>query len=179
MWLLAAIWLLLAAHLALELTHAYAWLWLPDLALAALSCYWLWRIWPVSNQADVRLPGLLIVLFIALCWLPMAFALYTAQSLLFVYSGDFLLGRAPVHALAIGLFGSLLVAMVTRVTQGHSGRPLQMPATGWFAFVLVQLAAVLRVASEVVDDSWAWHTLAALAWIAAFLPWVLRNAGIW
>lgn len=179
MWLLAAIWLLLAVHLVLELTHTYAWLWLPDLALAALSCYWLWRIWPVSNQADVRLPGLLIVLFIALCWLPMAFALYTAQSLLFVYSGDFLLGRAPVHALAIGLFGSLLVAMVTRVTQGHSGRPLAMSATAWFAFAVVQVAAAMRVAAELVNDTWAWHSFAALAWIVAFLPWVLHNAGIY
>ncbi len=179
-WLLAAFWLLLAAHLALELPHAYAWLWLPDLAMVVLACLWLWRIWPLGDGGTgVRLPGLLQVLFIALCWLPMAFALYTVQSLLYAATGEFLLGRAPVHALAIGLFGSLLVAMVTRVTQGHSGRPLQMPATGWFAFVLVQLAAVLRVASEVVDDSWAWHTLAALAWIAAFLPWVLRNAGIW
>ena len=30
-------------------------------------------------------------------------------------------GRAPAHALFIGFFGGLLVAMVTRVTQGHSG----------------------------------------------------------
>ena len=37
-------------------------------------------------------------------------------------------GRAPAHALYIGFFGSLLVAMVTRVTQGHSGRPLELDA---------------------------------------------------
>lgn len=178
-WLLAAIWLLLAAHLSLELTHVYAWLWLPDIALAGLSCLWLWRIWPVSDTGSPRLPGLLIVLFIALCWLPMAFALYSAQSLLFAFTGEFLLGRAPVHALAIGLFGSLLVAMVTRVTHGHSGRPLAMSATAWFAFAAVQVTATMRIAAELADDNWAWQSFAAVGWIVAFLPWVLRNAGIY
>lgn len=178
-WLLAAIWLLLALHLTLELSHAYGWLWLPDTAMALLACLWLWKIWPVGDDGSVRLPGLLVVLFIALCWLPMAFALYSAQSLLFAFTGDFLLGRAPVHALSIGLFGSLLVAMVTRVTQGHSGRPLTMSATAWFAFAVVQVAALLRVGAELADDSWAWHAFAGLAWVVAFLPWVLRNAGIY
>jgi uncharacterized protein involved in response to NO len=179
LWLLAALGLFLAVHLSLELAHAYAWLWLPDIALTIVSCAWLWRIWPTSDDQRTRLPGLLLVLFIALCWLPMAFALYSAQSLLFVATGDFLLGRAPVHALAIGLFGSLLVAMVTRVTMGHSGRPLAMSWIAWFAFLVVQVAAVLRIGAELVNDAWAWHTLAALAWITAFLPWVIRNAGIY
>lgn len=179
LWLLAAIWLLLAVHLGLELTHVYTWLWLPDLALASLSCLWLWCTWPTSDDRDARLPGLLVVLFIALCWLPMAFALYSTQSLLFAFTGEFLLGRAPMHALAIGLFGSLLVAMVTRVTHGHSGRPLTMSATAWFAFAVVQVAATVRVTAELVDDTWAWQTFAALGWVVAFLPWVLRNAGIY
>ena len=29
--------------------------------------------------------------------------------------------------------------MVTRVTQGHSGRPLEMGAAAWFAFVVIAL----------------------------------------
>ena len=37
MWLLAAFWGLLLAHLGLELVHGYAWLWLPDLPLAVLT----------------------------------------------------------------------------------------------------------------------------------------------
>lgn len=176
--LLAAIWTLLATHLALELRHDHAWLWLPDLALAALACLWLWRIWPAA-AAGTRLPGLLLVLFVALCWLPLAFALYAAQSLLLATTGEFLLGRAPVHALTIGLFGSLLVAMVTRVTHGHSGRPLAMSATAWFAFVAVQVTAIMRVAAELAADAWAWQALAALAWLLAFLPWVARHTGIY
>ena len=39
MWTLAAFWLLLLAHLGLELVHGYAWLWLPDLPLAAIAWF--------------------------------------------------------------------------------------------------------------------------------------------
>jgi uncharacterized protein involved in response to NO len=174
LWLLAAFWLLLLLHLALELGHAYAWLWLPDLPLTALATLMLVRQWPHGPM-----PGLLRVLFLGLCWLPMAFALYSAQGLVMAATGQFVLGRAPVHALTVGLFGSLLVAMVTRVSQGHSGRPLAMPAVAWFAFVGVQLAALARIGAELAADAWAWQAWAALAWLLAFLPWVLRHARIY
>ena len=92
----------------------------------------------------VRKPGLLTVLFVGLAWLPLAFALYAAQSVAYLLTGVFLLGRAPAHALFVGFFGSVLVAMVTRVTQGHSGRALVMPSVAWFAFVAIQVVALLR-----------------------------------
>lgn len=174
MWLLAALWALIALHLWLELSHAYAWLWLADLPLTGLFALMLWRWWPRA-----AMPGLLRVLFIGLAWLPAAFALYSAQSLWLVFTDQFALGRAPGHALAVGFFGSLLVAMVTRVTQGHSGRPLAMTATAWFAFALVQLVAVVRVAAEFAADIWAWQALAALGWLLAFAPWALRSAWVY
>src|SRR5690606_6212428 len=37
MWALAAAWALAMAHLALEVAHAYAWLWIVDLPMLALS----------------------------------------------------------------------------------------------------------------------------------------------
>lgn len=174
MWLLAATWLLLLAHLGMELVHAYAALFWVDIPLALLTLYVLFRWWP-RNAA----PGLLWVLFVGFAWLPLAFALYSTQSLLYAATGEFLLGRGPAHALYIGFFGSLLVAMVTRVTQGHSGRPLAMPAVGWFAFATLQLVAILRLLAEVLPDPGLWQVLAAVGWLLAFLPWVLRSAGIY
>ena len=106
-------------------------------------------------------------------------ALYAAQSLWMFWTGEFALGRAPVHALSIGLFGSLLVAMVTRVTQGHSGRALVMPGVAWFAFVAVQLVAVLRVAAELGKDTALWHAIAALGWLLAMAPWIARIGRIY
>ena len=119
------------------------------------------------------------MLFLGFAWLPLAFALYSMQSLLYAATGEFMFGRGPAHALFIGFFGSLLVAMVTRVTQGHSGRPLAMPKSGWFAFAVLQLVAVLRVLSEMLPDPGFWHVVAAVGWLLAFLPWVLRSTGIY
>ena len=173
-WTLAAAWALLLAHLGLELAHAQAWTWLVDLPLAALFAGLLIAWWPRAPM-----PPLLRVLFLGFAWLPLAFALYAVQSAWFAATGEFALGRAPAHALFVGFFGSLLVAMVTRVTQGHSGRPLVLGKVAAFAFVVVQLVAVTRLVSELRPDSLGWQAAAALGWLLAFLPWVLRSAWIY
>ncbi|NZA28544.1 NnrS family protein [Luteimonas sp. SJ-92] len=174
MWLLALFWPLALAHLALELAHAYGWLWLVDLPLLALSAAMLLRWWPRGDK-----PGILAVLFIGLAWLPITFALYAGQSVAYALTGVYWLGRGPAHALFIGFFGSVLVAMVTRVTQGHSGRPLTMYAAAWFAFFAIQLVAVLRVVAEVAPDPMAWQVAAAVGWLLAFAPWVARIGRIY
>ena len=171
LWVLAAFWALALLHLALELAHAYAWLWLADMPLLALSrcCC------GAGGRADQR-RACCAVLFVGFAWLPLAFALYSAQSVAYALTGEFLLGRAPAHALFVGFFGSLLVAMVTRVTQGHSGRPLVMPKVG---VVRVRRDPAGRAAADLRRGA------AGCAGVAgacgdrladAFLPWVLRSA---
>jgi uncharacterized protein involved in response to NO len=174
LWLLALAWPLLLAHLALELLHAYSLLWLVDLPLLALTAWMLLRWWPRGDK-----PALLTTLFAGFAWLPVAFALYAAQSLINAATGQFLLGRAPAHALFVGFFGTLLVAMVTRVTQGHSGRPLVMPKVALYAFVAINVAAVLRIAADLVPDSMGWHTAAGIAWLLALSPWLARIGRIY
>ncbi len=167
-------WALALAHLGLEVSHAYAWLWLSDVPLLGLTAYWLWRTWPRGKA-----PGLLRVLFLGYAWLPIACALYALQSLWFAIDGQFALGRAPAHALFIGFFGSLLVAMVTRVTQGHSGRPLELGRVATFAFVVVQVVAVTRLLAELLPDGPTWQAAAGGGWLIAFLPWFIRSAWIY
>lgn len=174
MWALALFWLLAMLHLGMELTHSYAWLWLTDLPLAVLSAWLLWHWWPRQ-----RMPALLAVLMLGFAWLPIAALLYGLQSLWLQNAGEFILGRAPAHALFIGFFGSLLVAMVTRVTQGHSGRPLQLGNTAAFAFITVQIVAVIRLGAELVSDALLWHSAAGLLWLLAFLPWAVRSLWIY
>ena len=174
MWTLAAAWVLIIGHTWLELRHGYQWLWMVDAPLALLFAGLLALWWPRA-----AMPPLLRVLYLGFAWLPVAFALYTWQSAWFAISGDFVLGRAPAHALFVGFFGSLLVAMVTRVTQGHSGRPLVLGKVAATAFVIVQLTAITRVVAEIAPDAAGWQALAALGWLAAFLPWVLRSAWIY
>lgn len=175
MWVLAAAWALLLTHTWMELRHAYAWLWWADLPLAALSGGLLWVWWPRGRS----MPALLRVLFVGFAWLPVAFLLYAAQSLWFWMNGEFILGRAPAHALFVGCFGSLLVAMVTRVTQGHAGRPLVLGNIAAFTFIFIQGVALVRILAEVLPDAMAWQVMAAWGWVLAFLPWVLRSAWIY
>lgn len=174
-WLLAVLLALSYAHMLLELVHGQRWLWLVDLPMALLGAWLSWR-WGLFQSAQNRL---LLVLHLSLVWLPVSFALYALQSLIYFLDGGFVMGRAPVHALTIGLFGSILVAMVTRVTQGHSGRPLEMGALPWLSFLLLQLVATIRVLGELGSDPLLWQSIAALAWVIALLPWALRSAWIY
>jgi uncharacterized protein involved in response to NO len=76
--------------------------------------------------------------------------------------------------LFIGFFGSVLIAMVTRVTQGHSGRALAMPKAAWFAFVAIQIVATMRIGAEFASDGMRWQAFAAIGWLVALAPWVAR-----
>ena len=131
--------------------------------------------WP----RGLTMPALLNVLMLGFAWLPVAALLYSVQSLWLLQGGEFILGRAPAHALFIGFFGSLLVAMVTRVSQGHSGRPLRLGGAAAFAFTVIQLTVLVRIGAELAPDILAWHSAAGLLWLLAFLPWVLRSAWIY
>ena len=174
-WSLLVVWPLLLVHASLEWRGLLGWLWLVDLPLLGIFVWHAiaWQPWKAMR------PGLLAVLHLACAWLPVAFALYAAQDLFYAIDGRVVLGRAPLHALAIGYFGSTMVAMVTRVTMGHSGRPLQMGAVAWLCFALLQIVALIRVGAELSSDSWTWFVVAACGWLLAFAPWVLRSAWIY
>ncbi|MBP9654057.1 MAG: NnrS family protein, partial [Rhodocyclaceae bacterium] len=91
------------------------------------------------------------------------------------------LGFAPLHALTLGFFASAVIGMVTRVTLGHSGRPLNADRAVWLIFWGMQGVAVLRVAAEFVHLAGAANPywLAALGWLAAFGAWYVRFAPIY
>ena len=173
-WSLPLLWALLLVHLALDLGHHQDFLWLADLPLAAFFLlHWLgWQPWKCLRQ------GLLAVLHLAGAWLWIAFALYATQSLLAFTDHGFLFARAPAHALTVGFFGSMLVAMVTRVTQGHSGRPLEMGRIPWMTFCLLQGVVLVRLYAEFSADLSRWLVIAAFGWLLAFLPWVVRSTWI-
>jgi uncharacterized protein involved in response to NO len=72
--------------------------------------------------------------------------------------------------------------MVTRVTMGHSGRPLAMDRAALACFVAVQAAAVARVASEIAASPTAirWLLLGSIAaWLASFAFWGSRHAPVY
>jgi uncharacterized protein involved in response to NO len=175
-WLLAGT-VLFIGHQALAIAGRFEWLWLPDAALVLLAGY-MWLRWRPLVSRGIPL---LWTLHAAFLWLPLGLALQAVASASFALSGDWLIGRAPLHALGMGFLGSLVLAMATRVTLGHSGRPLAMDRLTVGLFLALQLAVLARVGSELALAAAPTHFAALLlvsvvVWLAAWLPWAARYA---
>jgi uncharacterized protein involved in response to NO len=175
-WSLPLVWACVAGHALLEAAGMSQWLFLFDVPLMLMAFHHSWH-WGFRKSFQVRL---LAVLHIAFLWLGVGMALYSLQSLVLLLSGTFILGRAPLHALAIGFIAGMTVAMASRVTLGHSGRSLVLDNFTWACFLGLNATALLRIGAEV-----PWlnaltgvnlNLAAAIAWLACLVPWVLRYA---
>jgi uncharacterized protein involved in response to NO len=178
LWILVGVVALAYGRLFLGALGALHWLPVADAVLCVLTA------WCAVRWTALRARGnpLLWSLYAGFAWLPAAALLQTARDASFTLTGEWALGRAPIHALGMGFFGCMLVAMVTRVTMGHSGQPLRMDNLTLACFIGVQLAAASRVASEVVNAPMAvkWFLLTSLAlWAVATLVWTGRLTGIY
>ncbi len=138
------------------------------LILAALAALIAVRWWPRAKA-----PGLLWVLMLSFAWAPVGYALEAAAA------AGYALGRAPSHALTIGFAGGMIVAMVTRVTQGHSGRPLAMNAIAWIAFAGIQIAALVRLWAGAQQEAGSLLLISSALFALTLLPWVARNLYIY
>lgn len=163
-------------HFALETAGLVQWLFLFDVPLFFLGAHHNIA-WRLRRSFAVRL---LAVLHIAFLWFAVAMALSSVQSLTLLLTGTLILGKAPLHALGIGFITGMVVAMVSRVSLGHSGRSLVADDFTWACFIGINVAALLRVVAEVpiLAELPGLHLnlLAAAAWLAALIPWVFRYA---
>jgi uncharacterized protein involved in response to NO len=161
-------------HAALEMLGLPQWLFVVDAPLLFMALHHS-LLWQLRRSFEVRL---LAMLHIAFLWFGLAMALYLAQSIVLLTSHVWVLGRAPLHALGIGFITSMMVAMVSRVTLGHSGRALEADDLTWRVLFGVNLTAVLRITAEIApaNTSGALNILAALAWLISLSPWVWRYA---
>jgi uncharacterized protein involved in response to NO len=162
-----------ATHGLLELLNAATWLWLCDISLAMCTLYlsYLWGL-----RGSLRVP-LLAVLHVGFAWLGVAMLLFAWQSLwLWAHHGTgFIWGLAPLHALTVGCFATLMIGMGTRVTLGHSGLPFIIDTPVKLMFIGIQLVALLRVLADLLPfDPAGFYLAAVLLWLLCFLPWVWR-----
>lgn len=81
----------------------------------------------------------------------------------------------PLHALAVGAMGGLILAMLARVSLGHTGRPLSPPKAMGVAFALVNCGAVARVFLPGLLPNLA-LPLAGICWLAAFALFLAHYA---
>jgi uncharacterized protein involved in response to NO len=74
---------------------------------------------------------------------------------------------APLHALTVGAIGTMTLAVMTRVSLGHTGQAVSAGAGTVAIYLLVSLAALLRVFSPLFATVLL-VSLAGMAWSAAF-----------
>jgi len=154
----------LGAVLALLAADLLQW---PAPALAALALFaaiahavrlWLWRPWRTFGTP------LVWVLHVAYGWIVVYLVL---RGLAAVGVVSWLLA---VHALTIGAIGGMTIGMMTRTARGHTGRPLTAGRAEIACYVLVALAAVIRVFGGMLlpGEYAATVVISGLCWSAAF-----------
>lgn len=74
------------------------------------------------------------------------------------------------HVLGTGAIGTILIGVMTRVTLGHTGRPLQLPRGSVLLYALVSVAAIARIGAVLLPGTW-WLPLLMLAGAAWMLAW--------
>ncbi|KAA0967862.1 NnrS family protein [Pseudomonas sp. ANT_H12B] len=137
------------------------------LLFAALAAGHLVRLVRWHDRALWRVP-LLWSLYLAYGWLAVA-----CLGMALWHFGAPLNPSLAVHCLTIGAMGGLVLAMIARVSLGHTGRALELPSGMTLAFILLNLACLSRVVLFVFFPLPAlW--LAGLCWALAFALYAWR-----
>ncbi len=140
---------------------AFGWPWLGALAAAAAALVNAWRLWQWRGWRAAAEP-LLWILHLGMAWIVLALSLKAATPLL---------GLSPaawMHALGAGAMGTLIFGVMTRVSLGHTGRPLRLPRGARLIYWSVLLAGVARLATAFgLGDYRGGLLVSAAAWVLA------------
>jgi uncharacterized protein involved in response to NO len=132
------------------------------LVLAALLN--LWRLARWRGLATVSEP-LLAVLHVGYFWVVLGAILLGASVLTTIVPE-----AAAIHAFTAGAVGTMVLAVMTRVSRGHTGRPLEADRTTTLMYAAAVLACTTRVAAAFAGASAvSLLEISALLWVASFL----------
>lgn len=138
---------------------------------AAVLLSWQALSWSSTHRLGNRL---MRMLHTGVSWIAAALVLQGATAIASVF-GMPMLPLAPLHAFAMGGLGSLMLAMVSRVSASHGGVPVAYDRVVWRLFWGVQAATVLRVAATIPGaPAQVLLTTAACLWAVLMLAWGLR-----
>ncbi len=79
-----------------------------------------------------------------------------------------------LHALTTGAIGTMTLAVMTRASLGHTGRPLVADRVTVMIYLLVNLGALARLAVPLAPDPQLALAVAALLWGGAYLLFALH-----
>ncbi|WPG41005.1 NnrS family protein [Variovorax sp. EBFNA2] len=140
---------------------------------AGAGTIWLCVRWGRTQNLAVRWVGMLHLGFV---WLGLALVLGGAARLLSAQTGAVHLPLGALHAVAMGSLGSLMLAMVARISMAHSGRPVRAEGLLTGVFRALQVATLLRLAATLPwPHAQGIIAFAALAWFTLTLFWGTRH----
>ena len=127
-----------------------------------------------QGQRTLRDP-IIWILHLAYAWLPMGLALKAAW--LF---GAPIPDTSWLHALTAGAFSTMILAVMTRATLGHSGRELVAAGLVVIAYYLITIAALIRVFGPMLfAEAWQfWMIASGSLWSLSFILFLVVFAPI-
>lgn len=157
------------AVLALTAVSLFGWTATPDWVPAGwlLTAAGLAQTLRLSRWGGLRSARdpIVFILHIGYFWVPAGLLLLSASIV-----GTAIPRSAAIHALTAGAMATMILAVMTRATLGHTGRELVAGPQTTILFGLVTLGALLRVAAPIgLIDYGIGMEGAAIAWAGAFV----------
>ena len=116
-----------------------------------------WRGWRVRQMPIAW------ILHVAYAWIPLGLGL---KALWLLHGSAVASGWQ--HALTTGAFATMILAIMTRAALGHTGRPIVASPPIVTAYVLLTIAALVRVFGPAAMAPLGAWTVAGVLWVGAF-----------
>jgi uncharacterized protein involved in response to NO len=116
---------------------------------------------------------LVLILHVGYLWIPVGLAL------LGLSLAGFVPRSAAIHSLTAGAMATMILAVMTRASLGHTARELNASPLTVIVYVLITVGALLRVAAslKLIDYNMG-IDVAGLAWGGAFLLFLIAYAPV-
>ena len=125
--------------------------------------------WAGERAAAERL---VLILHVGYAFVPVGFACVAISA----FAPSTLAPTTALHAWTAGAIGTMTLAVMTRATLGHSGRPLHADTMTSVLYAAVIVAALARIVSGVFQSSRLLLDVAAGGWIVAFAGFAVTYA---
>jgi uncharacterized protein involved in response to NO len=167
------------AAMVLTIVAVLAWIALPEkqvtgglFALAALALairLARWRGWATTGDP------LVLILHVGYAWLPLWGALMAVA----IFRRDIFDPTTAIHALTAGAGGTMTIAVMTRASLGHSGRPLVAGPLTSIVYLLIVAGAMTRLLVPLYPAQYLSIVgLSGVLWAAGFALFAIGYAGI-
>ena len=118
---------------------------------------WRWRGWTTAAEP------LVLVLHVAYAFMPLGFVAVSAAAF------GLMEAAAALHVLTVGTIATMMLAVMTRATRGHTGRALTASRWTVTAYASLVLSAAVRPLNAVLPDhASVIYAASGVLWIMAF-----------